>query len=215
MIIEGDLRPKSEINWAKMELDPITKDPMSMKMGITRIGIGKIIYDTSFSGAQLRIDTRTVDSVENNITRMYVGRADVQRTFLKVVFDPTRPITLDDANRINAASLLAIDLYQMETAWRAAQKIKDTTETFVRNIRRVVPESDIDTLDSIAVAVDRLMRYSKRDYPEEFLRLADKMDALGVVSVEPGVLSGTYINFWSAEHIRETFEEKQEEHPAN
>lgn len=202
--------PRTEIRWAKLVPEPKTGDPMSTEMGITRIGVGNIFYQARFHGLQREIDQRSIPSGDKVSTRLYVGRADTQNTFLKVVFNPASPITLDDAERINASLDLALNVYQTETAWRAGRTIQEIVDRFEQSIKQAIPDTDVDTFSAIAVAVDRLKQYARRDYPEEFLKLAERMDALGIKSIEPSAY-GKHLDFWSADYIRKVFGKKRED----
>ncbi|MGE5041760.1 MAG: hypothetical protein ACM3IJ_02550 [Candidatus Levyibacteriota bacterium] len=201
---------RPEIKWATLVPEPKTGDPMSTELGVVRIGIGNVLYTAHFEGLQREIDQRAIPTAEGNNTRLYIGRADSPLPFLKVIFVPEQPITLTDADRINGSVGLATDLYRLETAWRAGMKIREISDKFILDTLRAVPKSDVDTFDAIAVAVDKLMQYANRDYPREFLKVADRMEELGVVSISPANMGENHLDFWDPRYIRKTFCNQQD-----
>jgi len=197
------LKPSPEIKWAVPQWNPKIGSYVSESMGVTAIGIGSVVYEAYPNGdlPVLMIDHSTPNAGDD-YTRIYVGKADWERKYTKVVFDPEKPLVMDDSGRINSSASLAIDLLNLEKAWRASVEVQDVATRFRQDISRIVPESDVDTLDKIAVALDKLDQYVARDYPQDFLGVADQMEKLGIYDIGAGL---SHANFWTPQSIRDFF----------
>lgn len=199
------LQGRPEINWAKMVADPVNGDPISGGFGITKIGIGNRMYLAEFNGIDRAISERAFDRFEPTDSRIYIGHPDWTRSFLRVNFDPEKPISLFDVDRINHAARLAVDLFRVETAQRTSDEVGTLANQFEQVMKKVLQSEKVDIFGTIAIAIDKLREYSGKDFPAEFLSIADQMDALGIEEICPGQIGQRHINFWTPDYLREKF----------
>lgn len=205
--IEGEVRQKPDINWAKIARDPKTGDFYGEGLGITAIGVDSSLTEAKLEGQSVMLRNRQTPGVEESETRLYIGKIDWSRKMIKVDFGKDFPISFEDSGRINRSASLAIQLMETEKAWRTSLEVREISREFERLMTGLLPQSDVDTFNSIAVAMDRLKLYVNRDYPEEFLRIAEVMDDLGITMIGPEIF-GEAMDFWTVDHLRGAFGEK-------
>lgn len=204
------LSPFPGVNWAKNTYHPATGDFGSHKLGVVRIAIGQRLYSLQETQTLSPVLTeRTIDGSEDR-TRIYLGFLGSTPS-IRIYATAEQPFALEDPDRMNQAAAYAIELSELQTSYQVFLRIQRIGIAYLQSLKLVLPESDKNALENIAVLEDAVGKYSRRDYISEFLQFADSMDEIGIAEMhiaEPGdtVTNGTS---FTPDHIRKTYGPKE------
>lgn len=176
----------SSVNWKTLRYDLETNEPLPSQRRIIGVRTSDNLYrlDITYTNiGSLSISQHPSDGSESAV---WVGDPEAGAIRKqKAISVEDRPFSFDDPKRINQAAELVISAMATDVAWRASMEIQKTSLNFLRNLRSILSTDDAGSLEAIAVLGDKLEGYIKRDYPQEFLDIADQMDQLGIAEIAP------------------------------
>lgn len=195
------------INWATQERD-LQGDWISQAPGITRLAIGQDVYMLKqIPEGEARFEHGEVN-FESDWSAVYVGKLD-QPPIFKAEALLDHPFSFNDPQRLNDSAALLIGLSKTYIAWSTAQEIDKSSDKFIKQLKQIAPDSDVDLMQSIAILNDRLETYLSTHYPNEFLKKAAEMERLGIHTVQDlghgGFSDRSILPYWTASHIRVLF----------
>jgi len=212
------ISPSPEIAWGKNIYDPRTGDNIGGQLGITRIGIGNKWYNLKEDpNGQQKVESNEIPEPLDH-SRIHLGFPDRGGPRVRVLATLEKPFSMDDPERLNKAADCAKKLAKIDRKFRSSLSIKSEGVQHVDSLKTLFDEEDTrdtedtELLNEIAVLKEKMLKNINRDYPAEFLLVADAMEGLGITKIEVaetgkrklGEQLAQWISF-TPEHMREDY----------
>lgn len=198
------LCPFPEIAWASNSFNIETHDLVQHHLGITKIGIGPDLYELQRVGNDSLAWTHREVKEKPGYTRIYLGTTD-NLMAIKIVGSVEEPFSLDDPERINSAAEIAKKLQELDISYHTSLQIERIGIGYLATLAHILPGTDENALERIALLRDNLENYLIINYPLEFLAIADDMDRLRIAEI----LTSDMDHSLTPDFLREAYHKEQ------